>query len=434
MLKSRIGILTLALLVGVASSLGGTALYACGFDDHGATSLDAGKSLVSASLDGELLAQASGGSEAKSGACCSTGPGCCKKAKGSKHKHDHAGHAHDHAGHSHDKGSAAKSGACCGTGGTCCKGSKSKDGSSAKSGACCGTGGSCCKAKDGSAAKSGACCGKCQKGKDGSSAKSCGPGCTKACCAGKSGCSAKSCGANCSKADCAKKGCSKEGCAKKGCASKAGSGAKSCSSACTKSCCAAAAAKGLYSVGSTVKDFSLPNASSGEEVALSKLAGSKGTVLIFWNQNCPYVVDVDKRVSAFHNAYASKGINVVAIDSGVNNPDAEIKTYAAKKPFPVLINKDSTVAALFGASKTPEVFFLDNNMKVQYHGAFDSGTVKDKNATPTAYVQAVSDAYLAGQELPHTEVKAFGCSVKYAPGVKEMMDAAGSAAKGSSSK
>lgn len=174
--------------------------------------------------------------------------------------------------------------------------------------------------------------------------------------------------------------------------------------------------KKAYKVGSKVAPFELTNAKTGKTEKLTDLAGKKATALIFWNQECPYVVEVQDRVAEFQKAYGPKGINVVAIDAGVNNPAESVKKHAADKPFAVLINPDTTLAAQFAATRTPEVFLLDADGVIQYHGAFDSGKLRDGEARKTYLANAV-DQMLKGEKIATTETKAFGCGLKYAEGV-----------------
>lgn len=176
--------------------------------------------------------------------------------------------------------------------------------------------------------------------------------------------------------------------------------------------------KGALKVGDTVENFSLAEAISGDQVSLASLAGSKATVLVFWNQNCPYVKDVEDRVDSFNKKYNKKGVNVVAIDAGINNNSNSIKKHAKGKSFPILVNDDSIIAAHFGATRTPEVFILDDQMAIQYHGAFDSGTYKGGSATKVkTFAEDAVKSILAGENPEVAETKAFGCSLKYAEGV-----------------
>lgn len=180
------------------------------------------------------------------------------------------------------------------------------------------------------------------------------------------------------------------------------------------------AAKSAYRVGANVKDFSAAHAVSGEPTKLSALAGSKATVLIFWNQNCPYVKEMEDRVAEFHKAHEAAGVKVVAVDAGVNNSAEIIKQHAATKPFPILVNADSKIAARFGATRTPEVFILDADMKVRYHGAFDSGELKKEGDARKTYVADAVKALAEGKDPEVKETRAFGCTVKYAKGVEPL--------------
>jgi thiol-disulfide isomerase/thioredoxin len=203
-------------------------------------------------------------------------------------------------------------------------------------------------------------------------------------------------------------------------------GTAECPPDCDMACCeakttaSAVPSDKAYSVGATVQDITLHDAQSGETKSLSDVAGDKYTVLVFWNQTCPFVAEAQDRVTAFHKAYKDKGVSVVAIDAGANNSPESIAKYAKTRPFPILVNQDSKVAAKFAATRTPEVFILDKDMVIQYHGAFDSG----KQATPDGeranYVKDVVNQLLDGKEPSVRTTKAFGCTVKYANGVRPL--------------
>lgn len=226
-------------------------------------------------------------------------------------------------------------------------------------------------------------------------------------------------------ADCAKKASGAcEGCpggaACGDCGTKTASGCSASASSCTagaKSC--GDGQKTAYSIGSQVSCFKADHAQSGEAKTLTGLAGSKATVLIFWNQTCPYVVEADDRIADFAKEYKKKGVNVIAVDSGVVNSKGDIASYAKNRPFPVLVNSDSSVAAAFGAVRTPEVFVLDGDKKIVYHGAFDSGREREAG-TRKNYVKDAVSAVLAGDSPKVNKTPAFGCGIKYQKGVKAL--------------
>jgi len=184
-----------------------------------------------------------------------------------------------------------------------------------------------------------------------------------------------------------------------------------------------------YDVGSKVEDFSLTRASDGETVSLSSLAGEKGVVLVFYNQECPYVKEAQPRISEFHDSFKDKGLPVVAVDAGTNNSAEAVKGHGEQVPFTLLLNPESTVASRFGATRTPEVFLIDSDMTVRYHGAFDNGKLQGENATRQPYVIEAANALLAGEPLQLKQTKAFGCTLKYAKGVEALPRQAASTAE-----
>jgi len=175
-----------------------------------------------------------------------------------------------------------------------------------------------------------------------------------------------------------------------------------------------------YDVGSKVEDFSLTNAATGENASLASLKGEKGVVLVFYNQECPFVQEVHQRISDFHKAYKDKGLPVVAIDAGDNNSAEAVKSHTAQVSFPILLNPDSKIASRFGATRTPEVFLINAEGTIVYHGAFDNGKLQGENATRQMFVQTAADSLLDGKVIEAKSTKAFGCTLKYAKGAKAL--------------
>ncbi len=197
---------------------------------------------------------------------------------------------------------------------------------------------------------------------------------------------------------------------------------------CATACSAAAAqnivnvandadASPYYKVGSKVDDFTLLHSQSGDSKSLSALAGEKATLVIFWNQNCPYVEGkngASQAIQEFAAKYADQGVSVVAVDAGINNSQDDIASYSKDLSIPLLVNSDSTIAAKFDAKYTPETFLLDGDMRVQYAGAFWTGSGEEVRMHAENAVQDL----LAGRTVAVPEARGVGCSLKYADGAK----------------
>lgn len=172
-----------------------------------------------------------------------------------------------------------------------------------------------------------------------------------------------------------------------------------------------AAPKGVK-IGSPAPNFTLKDA-NGNDFSLASQKG-KVAVVVFFNQNCPYVVEAQPRIAEFAAAYKDKNVTVVAVDAGNNNKAETVKTFAADKPYTVVLNPTSDVAIAYDAKRTPEVFVVDKDGNLAYHGAFDNGQEGADAGARKSFTKDAVDALLAGKQPEVKETKAFGCTIKFA--------------------
>jgi len=176
-----------------------------------------------------------------------------------------------------------------------------------------------------------------------------------------------------------------------------------------------------YSVGSEVADFTLINVDD-KNVSLSDYKDKEGVIVVFTCNHCPYAKAYESRIMALDVQYASQGWPVVAISSNdpVVEPDdspANMKKRAEEKKysFPYLYDATQKVARDFGATKTPHVFLLKNNMgkfTVEYIGAIDDNT-ENASAVTHKYVELAIAALKKGEKPAITSTKAIGCTIKW---------------------
>lgn len=201
--------------------------------------------------------------------------------------------------------------------------------------------------------------------------------------------------------------------------------AKDCPGAKEDECCSAAEdvnmAKGGasdsakqtgYDLGQRVPNFTLPD-TTGKEHSLSAYDG-KVKMIVFYNQQCPYIVEAKDRINTFAKEYKEKGVVVLGVDAGTNNKPESIAKEAEGLDFPILVNSDSNLARKFEATRTPEIYLLDKNNELVYTGMFDSGKVAEGQERKTPAKDAV-EALLTGQDVTVQKTKAFGCSIKLNP-------------------
>jgi peroxiredoxin len=169
-------------------------------------------------------------------------------------------------------------------------------------------------------------------------------------------------------------------------------------------------------IGEKMADFTLPEAGSGKSHSLYESKGKKAVAVIFLATRCPYSNAFNHVMADLAREYAGRGVALVGINANQSEPAAEVAEHARTHnlSFPVLKDEGNVIADRLGASVTPEVFLLDSDWTLRYHGALGN------SAHPTTNPQEASDAevrpalegVLAGQAVARTETKAFGCTIK----------------------
>ena len=175
-----------------------------------------------------------------------------------------------------------------------------------------------------------------------------------------------------------------------------------------------------YDIGALAADFNLENI-DGSFVSLSDFNESKGFIVVFTCNTCPYAVAYEDRIEALNKKYAKKGYPVIAIMP--NNTEIKpgdsldaMRKRANKKgfTFPYLIDREQAVFPQYGATKTPHVYVLQKNNEmliVRYIGAIDDN-YKDANKVVLKYVEDAVDALLMNRKVPVSKTRAIGCSIK----------------------
>ena len=164
-------------------------------------------------------------------------------------------------------------------------------------------------------------------------------------------------------------------------------------------------------IGTVIDDFKLADA-SGKEHSLKSLMGAKGTVILFVSTKCPVSNNYNERMEKLAQDYKVKGINVIGINSNYTEPAAEIKSHATERglTFPILKDDANKIADRWGATRTPEAYVLDANMRLVYHGRIDNSQ-KIEGITSNDLRDAV-DELAAGKAVTKTGGVAFGCAIK----------------------
>ncbi|WP_396174914.1 thioredoxin family protein [Flavobacterium sp.] len=175
-----------------------------------------------------------------------------------------------------------------------------------------------------------------------------------------------------------------------------------------------------YEIGDVATDFKLKNVNN-KMVSLKDLGETKGYIVIFTCNHCPYAVAYEDRIIELNKKYKSLGYPVIAINP--NNPEKQkedsfekMQLRAREKgfDFPYLLDEGQKIYPQYGATKTPHVYVLQNTDQgtiVQYIGAIDDN-YSDADAVTEKYVENAVDALLNSEEIKVKTTKAIGCSIK----------------------
>ncbi|MGE0518566.1 MAG: thioredoxin family protein [Candidatus Binatia bacterium] len=157
----------------------------------------------------------------------------------------------------------------------------------------------------------------------------------------------------------------------------------------------------------------------GRNIAIADVAGARGTLVIFSCNHCPWVKAWEPRIADLGNAYAQRGIGVIAINA--NDPAGHkedrfdhMVTRARERgfQFPYVVDSGSRVAKAFGASRTPEVFLFDGAGRLVYHGAIDDNA-QDATAVKHHYLREALEAVATEKPVAVGQTKALGCGIKF---------------------
>jgi len=178
------------------------------------------------------------------------------------------------------------------------------------------------------------------------------------------------------------------------------------------------ASGGDAQLGKTIADFSARDF-HGKPRALAEWSDKQAVVLVFLGVDCPLAKLYAPRLSELSKQYAPHGVQFVGIDS--NAPDTPTKLAAFAKTFgidfPVLHDAGNVVADQIGAARTPEIFVLDRQRVVRYHGRIDDqyavGASREK-VNKRELVSAL-DEVLAGKAVTQPSTSFTGCIIARAP-------------------
>lgn len=160
-----------------------------------------------------------------------------------------------------------------------------------------------------------------------------------------------------------------------------------------------------------VENFKLKDY-NGKEHQLSDYKDSKAIVVMFIATQCPVSNAYNERMEKIYNLYKNKEVSFIGINSNKAEGVSEIQSHAKANnlTFTILKDQKNIIADKFGASVTPEIYVLNSDFDVLYHGRIDDSQ-REQNVKSNDLQNAL-DEILNGKAVSTSKTKAFGCTIK----------------------
>ena len=169
-------------------------------------------------------------------------------------------------------------------------------------------------------------------------------------------------------------------------------------------------------VGDPAPLFELPDP-EGARVG-ARAAAHAASVVVFTANGCPYARAWHDRIQAVARDYTDRDVAVLQVVSNDDSDHPEDSVEAMRQRVaagelagPFLRDADQSAARAYGATATPEVFVLDRDGIVRYHGAPDGDY--DDPSLDAVWLREALDDVLAGREVARPTTSPAGCSIKW---------------------
>lgn len=172
----------------------------------------------------------------------------------------------------------------------------------------------------------------------------------------------------------------------------------------------------MVPLGTLAPDFRLLEPATGRYVARDEVKKTRGLLVIFMCNHCPYVKHILPGLTQFAADYADCEIGIVGISSNdVNNyPDDAPDLMAKLAPgFPYLYDETQAVAKAYDAVCTPEFYLFNEKLALVYRGQFDDSRPRSDVPITGDDLRAAMDNLLAGRAISEVQKPGMGCNIKW---------------------
>jgi thiol-disulfide isomerase/thioredoxin len=178
----------------------------------------------------------------------------------------------------------------------------------------------------------------------------------------------------------------------------------------------------MLALGTPLPSFVLPDF-DGRPVSSADFDRAPALLVAFICHHCPFVRHIRSEFARFANEYQVGGLAIVAINSNdsvafpQDGPDGmREEARAAGYVFPYVFDESQSVAKLFRAACTPDLFLFDSSRRLVYRGQFDDSRPRTSTPITGRDLREAADAVLASRPVSETQRPSIGCNIKWKRG------------------
>jgi thiol-disulfide isomerase/thioredoxin len=176
----------------------------------------------------------------------------------------------------------------------------------------------------------------------------------------------------------------------------------------------------MLPLGTPALDFRLRATNSNYHYSYADLKGSKGTLVMFICNHCPYVHHVLPEILMIVSDYRVMGIGFIAISSNdatqypQDGPEMMAEfAFRNSIDIPYLYDETQEVAKAFDAACTPDFYLFDANDKLFYRGQIDDSRPGNNIPLSGSDLRGALDALVFNRNLVSPQKPSVGCSIKW---------------------
>ena len=179
----------------------------------------------------------------------------------------------------------------------------------------------------------------------------------------------------------------------------------------------------MLPLGTLAPHFSLTDVISGNALSLETFRASRGLLVMFICQHCPFVKHVEAELGKIGQEFVPREIGIIAISSNSleTHPQdgPEQMREQAKRAnfnFPYALDETQEVAKQYTAACTPDFFLFDGNLKLAYRGQLDDSRPGNDIPVNGVDLRRALDNVAVGRLVSPAQKPSIGCNIKWAPG------------------